>query len=251
MPKNSAILVEFFFLLKDYCILLIQMYCMYYVFTRNYKTMIANTDLIQQLERRYATKQFDTEKKIPEDDLNTLLESLRLSPSSFGLQGRWFVVVESSDLRAQLRPHSRDQAQVTDASHLIVLCRSLDMWEEQIQLFINKIAEIREIPADSLDGYKGMMNGFVEGMSDQEITHRLTKQVYLALWFLLSSCAHLQIDACPLEWFDSKKYDEILWLEQERLSSCVVVPVGYRHADDAHAALAKVRFDKQKVIIRK
>ena len=213
--------------------------------------MLTNTNLIQQLERRYATKQFDTEKKISEDNLNALLESLRLSPSSFGLQGRWFVVVESSDLRAQLRPHSWDQAQVTDASHLLVLCRTLDMGTEQIQTFINKIAEIREIPTDSLDGYKGMMNGFIGSMSEQEIADRLTNQVYLALWFLLSSCAHLQIDACPIEWFDSKKYDEILWLEQERLASCVVVALGYRHANDSHAALPKVRFDKQKVILRK
>ncbi len=213
--------------------------------------MKTQNKLISQLNRRYATKKFDTEKKISETDLNILLESLRLSPSSLWLQGRWFVVVESKDVRVKLKPYSRDQAQITDASHLIVLCRTLDMGTDRVYSYIQKIADVRWMTLDGLDWYKKMILGFLEGKSDEETADRLTKQVYISLWFLLSTSAQLGIDACPMEWFDPKKYDEILWLKEKTLTSCVVVAVWYRHPDDTYASLAKVRFDKRDMILMK
>ncbi len=207
--------------------------------------------VLNQLNRRYATKKFDTEKKIPEEQFDILLESLRMSPSSSWLQGRWFVVVENNETRKKLKPYSRDQDQITDASHLIVLCRTLDMTTDQVNAYLQSISDTRGVPLETLTWFKQMMLSFVEGKSDEEMAERLTKQVYIAQWFLLSTCAQMEIDACPMEWFDPKKYDEILELEKDGLTSCVVVPVWYRHADDHHAAFKKVRFDKEKVIFVK
>jgi nitroreductase len=96
-----------------------------------------------------------------------------------------------------------------------------------------------------------MMLSFLEGKSDEEIADRLTKQVYIALWVLLTTCAQLGIDACPMEWFDTKKYDEILWLEKDGLASCSLVAVWYRDAADPYASFAKVRADKEDVIFTK
>gem|GEM_PF-2053960 len=90
------------------------------------------------------------------------------------------MVVENTDLREQLKPYSRDQAQVTDASHLIVLCRRTDMGTDSINKFVAKTAEVRGIPLESLDEYKKLMLGFVEGKSDEEVAEWLTNQVYIA-----------------------------------------------------------------------
>ncbi|MEI8008861.1 MAG: nitroreductase family protein [bacterium] len=63
--------------------------------------------IIEALNRRYATKKFDTTKKLNQTDMDILLESLRLSPSSFGLQPRKFIHVTNSEIRAQLQNASR------------------------------------------------------------------------------------------------------------------------------------------------
>ncbi len=210
-----------------------------------------STELLNALNWRYATKSFDTEKKLDASQLDTLLESLRLSPSSFGLQGRGFVVVENPELRQQLLPYARNQAQVVDASHLIVLCRRTDVDTDFVNRYFEDIAHTRNMDISVLDGYKNMILGFIEGKSQDELKIWLTKQTYIAQGFLLSACALLGIDACPMEWFDSSKFDEILGLADHNLASCVVVPVGYRSADDKYAYAPKVRFAKEDLIVIK
>lgn len=210
-----------------------------------------STELLTALNWRYATKSFDKEKKLDASQLDTLLESLRLSPSSFGLQGRGFVVVENPALRQELLPHARNQAQVVDASHLIVLCRRTDVNEAFVEKYIADIAQTKGIDVRHLSGYKDMIMGAVTGRSEDDKNNWLAKQTYIAQWFLLSACAMLGIDACPMEWFNTTKFDEILGLADDNLASCVIVPVGFRSAEDSYANAPKVRFAKEELIVRK
>lgn len=210
-----------------------------------------STELLTALNWRYATKSFDKEKKLDASQLDTLLESLRFSPSSFGLQGRGFVVVENSELRQQLLPYARNQAQVVDASHLIVLCRRTDVDTDFVNRYFEDIAHTRGMDISALDGYKNMVLGFIEGKSQEDLAIWLSKQTYIAQGFLLSACAMLGIDACPMEGFDSSKFDEILGLSDHNLASCVIVPVGYRSSEDGYAHAPKVRFAKEDLIIIK
>lgn len=210
-----------------------------------------STELLTALNWRYATKSFDKEKKLDASQLDTLLESLRLSPSSFGLQGRGFVVVENPELRQQLLPYARNQWQIVDASHLIVLCRRTDVNTDFVNRHFEDIARTRGLELSTLDGYKNMILGFLEGKSQEDLAIWLSKQTYIAQGFLLSACAMLGIDACPMEWFDPKKFDEILGLADHNLASCVIVPVGYRSSEDGYAHAPKVRFSADQVIIRK
>ena len=76
--------------------------------------------LLEQLNKRYATKKFDATKKVGADDLSTLLEAIRLSASSYGLQAYKILVIENEEIRKQLRAASWDQSQITDASQLLV-----------------------------------------------------------------------------------------------------------------------------------
>lgn len=210
-----------------------------------------HTELLDVLHWRYATKTFDPNRKLEASQIETLWESLRLSPSSFWLQGWGFVIVENTDLRQQLLPYARNQSQVVDASHLFVLCRRTDVDTDFVEKLFQDMAQTRNLDISSLDGYKHMILWFLEGRSQEDLAVWLTKQVYIAQWFLLSACAMLGIDACPMEWFDTHKCDEILGLSNYNLASCVIVPVWYRSAEDKYAHAPKVRFPKSEVIITK
>jgi len=197
---------------------------------------------------RYATKKFDT-KRMPDETFNILLESLRLSASSYGLQGWKFVVVENKELRKQLVPHAWGQEQVVDASHLIVLARPTRFTKDDVQRFVQHISEVRNIPLESLEGYKQMMDNVFDKLDQEQIGIWLSKQIYLALGTLLTTAAFEGIDACPMEGFEPEKFDEILGLTERGLNSVVVCPVGYRHADDAYANLPKVRYSQEDVTL--
>ena len=205
--------------------------------------------MTNELNWRYATKKFDVSKKISTEDFAELLEVLRFSPSSFGLQPWKFVIVHDTDLRKTLRPHAWDQPQITDADTLIVFCALKNMDEDYVKRYVASIAKVRGVAKESLAGYEGMMIGSLKAKSTEAVNQWMRNQVYLALGFFLGECAHRRIDACPMEGFDAKKFDEILELPQQGLQSVVLCPVGYRASDDQYAHLKKVRFEQDEIFI--
>lgn len=209
-----------------------------------------NEQIIDALNYRYATKWFDTAMPVKQEDLNTILESLRLAPSSFGLEGRGFVVVEDKAKREELLAHTRWQRQVVDASHLLVLCRSTKDINVIIEEAISSTASTRFIPAEMLNPYKDMITWALASRSAEEIKSHLKNQVYIAAGFAMMTCAMLWIDSCPMEWFDSAKYDEVLWLADKWLASCLLLPIWYRAIDDKYATMTKVRKSSEEVIVR-
>ena len=161
----------------------------------------------------FQTKQFDTTKKIDDETIHALLESLRLSPSSFGLQPWKFLVITNQAVKESLKEHSWNQSQVADCSHLIVHCARKNMPNEYIAEYIQDIATTRSAPLEALDAYKQMMQGTVASRTPAEIAAWNARQVYITQGFLMLSAAMLGIDSCPMEGFSAAKYDEILKLE--------------------------------------
>jgi nitroreductase len=198
--------------------------------------------IIDDLNWRYATKVF-SDKKIPQKDLDELLEALRLAPSSFGVQPWKFIVVTDPKIREQLAEHSYGQRQVTDASYLIVLA-AVDVDESYIRKYVESMAKTRNVPIETLKDYEDMMLNSIMGRSSEERLNWAKRQIYIALGILHAACAAKRIDSCPMEGFDSKKYDEILGLKG--CTSVVLCPVGYR-GDDKYASQKKVRFPKEDV----
>ncbi len=208
------------------------------------------TDIIKQLNWRYATKAFDPNKKISEKDFDTLLEALRLSPSSMGLQPWRFVVVRDPALREQLKPAISNKGHVTDSSHLIALCVIKDINEAYLHQCLDFIMHERNLKPENMTAIKERYIGLLSAKSDAERKAWITAQVYIALGVILTTCAMMEIDACPVEGFDSKMADKILGLDKYGIESRVLVPVGYRLAEkDFLVGLKKVRYPKEQVII--
>jgi nitroreductase len=207
--------------------------------------------LLQSLQWRYATKQFDPTKKISEQTWNSLEEALILTPSSFGLQPWKFLVVTDMAVRQKLLAHSWNQPQVVDCSHHVVFAIQKDLGEKQIDEFLDSTASTRSVPRESLDGYRGMMVGnLVKGPRHAIINQWATNQAYIALGNFMTAAAVIGVDACPMEGIDASQYDEILGLTGTEFQTVVACAAGYRLETDKYAKLAKIRYPKSKLIQR-
>ncbi|MEL7244698.1 MAG: NAD(P)H-dependent oxidoreductase [Cyanobacteria bacterium J06573_2] len=212
-------------------------------------TKFAPQEVLKQLEWRYATKEFDPSKKIPEDVWKALEQSLVLSPSSFGLQPWKFFVVRNPEIRQQLVEHSWGQKQVLDASHLVVLAIKEGVNEKDVNTYLQRMSEVRNIPLQNLEGLANMVKGFLQRPADAfDKDAWSAKQVYIALGFLMFTAAMLEVDTCAMEGIDPGKYDEVLGLKDKEYSTAVVCPVGYRIPSDKYANMAKVRFKTEDVV---
>lgn len=212
--------------------------------------MFTNAEkLLQAQNWRYATKKFDAQKKIDDVTWNAIEDSLVLTPSSYGLQPWKFFIVQNMEKRTELMAASWKQAQVVDCSHMVVFVIKEKLDEEHIDQYLKSIVDTRGVDPASLEGLKKMMLGdLVKGARSQVITEWAARQAYIALGNLMTTCALLGVDACPMEGIDPKKYDQILGLEGSGWKTVVACPIGYRAADDKYSSMKKVRFSNSEVV---
>jgi len=205
--------------------------------------------IIESLSWRYATKKFDTNKKLSEKKIKTLKEAFNLTATSFGLQTISMLVISNEDLKKSLIEHAYNQKQVYEASHLLVICIQNDIKDKDVNDFFDNIKVIRNTPETILESYR---NYLLQSMRDKSVEERQQwsmNQAYIALGNLMTVCAVEGIDSCPMEGFNPEKYDEILNLKDKGLKSLLLLPVGYRAEDDMFATFKKVRKDINKTII--
>ena len=205
--------------------------------------------ILTTLEWRYATKKFDSNKKIPDDVWKALEQSLVLAPSSFGMQPWKFFIVRNEELRQQLVEYSFNQDKVATASHLVVFAIKKDIGTEDVPHYIDRVSEVRNVPKEKLEGLSNLIKGYLnEPPFPLEPDKWSAKQVYIALGFFLYSAALLGIDTCAMEGLIPAKYDEILGLSKQGYSAVVLCAAGYRAEDDDAASQAKVRYPTEEVI---
>lgn len=203
-------------------------------------------EITAALLTRYAVKTFDATKKINEKDLNTILESGRLSPSSIGLEPWKFFVVTNPEVRKKMLAASHDQTKVTDASHLIVITYRTDTGKLASEL-ISRIALIQGKTKEQLAGLQKMAEGAISRQEEPALQSWLKAQTYIPLGIMILTASLLGIDNCPMEGFDPKQINEILGLNEKNLSVATILALGYR-GEDPYAKLPKVRRTFDEVI---
>lgn len=202
---------------------------------------------LEALNERYAVKVFDSSKNVSAEDLHTILESGRLSPSSFGTEPWHFIVVENPDLRKQLRAVSFDQEKVTDAPHIIVICARTDVREAIPSELIARTASTQGVTEADLAGLRGMVEGSMLEKTDEELRSWAKAQTYLPLGIMIETAAMLGIDSGPMEGFDAVKVDDLLGLTKQHLTATTMLAIGYR-GDDPAAKRPKVRRSFEEVV---
>ena len=195
---------------------------------------------LSNLQWRFATKQFDLEKKVSEEDLATILDAIRFAPSSYGLQQFHVVVVTDVELRKKLRTSSYLQEKVTDASHLLVFCARNDI-NERANKYINVASGGKLTAKIQLQPIKLLIKGAWGDKPENARFEWAARQAYIALGFAMAACAELGVDSCPMEGFQSDKYDYVLGLPKH-MRSVVLLPIGYRKEEPEYP---KVRLPKE------
>ncbi len=198
-------------------------------------------DSIKNLEWRYAVKKFDSEKILSNDKIERLKKAFNLTATSYGLQPIRMVVVQNKELQEKLVASSYGQQQVSQASHVLIICIERVVDKEFIVKYFDRVKNIRNTSESIITPFEDALVSSFSKKDIKEVKDWATNQAYLALGNLLTVCAFEEIDSCPMEGFSPEAYDELLELDQYGLSSALVLPVGYRAQDDMFADMKKVR----------
>jgi len=207
------------------------------------------SDLLKTLEWRYATKKMDPARKVPQDKVDHILEAVRLTASSSGLQPYEVIVVTNPALREQIKPNAWNQAQITDCSHLLVFAAWDNYTAERINHAFDLVNAERGVKNEGWEAYRQqLLNSYPQRDAETNYQHA-ARQAYIGVGTALIAAAQEHVDSTPMEGFDPAKVDEILSLRARGLRSVVLLPLGYRATDgDWLVNLKKVRRPREQFI---
>jgi len=198
-------------------------------------------NIIEDLNWRYATKRY-INQEVPQAQIDTLLESIRLTATSLGLQPFEIYDIRSTNIREKMREAAYNQPQLTEASHVFVFAVWTQVTEEMVDQYLQFIADTRNREISQLAGFKKSIMGFLGDKSTEEIIKWSSNQAYIALGKAMVAAAQMRIDSTPMEGFNRDAVDELLGLRDKNLHAAVMLTVGYRDTEnDPLAGAQKVR----------
>ena len=208
------------------------------------------SDLIQTLQWRYATKKMNPAKVVPQDKLERILEAVRLTATSSGLQPYEVLVVTNKAVREQIKPVAWNQEQITDCSHLLVFAAWDNYTADRINMMFDLVNEQRGFKNEGWENYRQMvLKSYVP--RDPEVNYQhAARQAYIGVGTALIAAAAEQVDATPMEGFDTAALDAEFGLKAKGFSSQVIVALGHHADTDFNAKLPKSRLPAEAVFSR-
>jgi nitroreductase len=213
-------------------------------------------DLLEQLQWRYAVKLFDGSSHTSNEVIETLVAAAHLSPSAAGLQPYKLVLVQNRELLGRLAEHSmmnKDKINSADGLFVFAIYRQLNL--ETFSTHINQMIAQGLIPPVPESEFSIRYQRFMARLPrDEDLQAWAHKQAYLALGALLTSCAILGVDACPMEGFEAASYDELLGLAGlslagQALTSSVILAFGTRSPADPGQHKKKYRRSRDQFLV--
>ena len=209
---------------------------------------MTNKTLLEQLNWRYATKKMDPAKSVPQEKVDTIIEAIRLSPTSSGTQPFELLVVTNPALRNEICKVASNQSPITDGSHLLVFAA----WDNYTEARIDEVAKLNVEKRGDLpligQYYGNLKANYVPRDAEVNYAHA-ARQAYIALGIAMVAAAEQEVDCTPMEGFDPSKVDEILSLKERGLRSVVLLPLGYRDpTGDWLLNMAKVRKSRETMV---
>ncbi|WP_258875333.1 NAD(P)H-dependent oxidoreductase [Paenibacillus sp. VMFN-D1] len=192
-------------------------------------------EFLKTLNNRHATKEFDPEKKISDEDFQFILEAGRLSPSSGGNEPWKFVVVQSPEFRRELAPLASGAVrQLPSSSHFVLILAKKDLTYDSPYL-VKQQTKVLQIPEEIFNKMKPAYEQFYNDLhldTERALLDWASKSTYIALGNMLTAAAHIGIDSCPIEGFDLDGVNELLQkkglLGEDEYSISVMAAFGYR-----------------------
>lgn len=208
--------------------------------------------LIENLNWRHAVKAYDPTKKVSQEDLNTILESARLAPTSSGLQPFRIIVVENQELKEKMVAGALNPEVMRDSSHVLVFAAWDSYSNEKIDKVYDYHTDVRDLPRGRFGSYTDKIKEIYGAQTPEEHFAHTARQTYIALGIALAQAAELKIDSTPAEGFSNEVLDEVLGLKELGLKSVSLLYLGYRdEANDWLSTMKKVRIPMDEFIIKK
>ncbi len=177
--------------------------------------MMSVMDTLTAIRERRAIKHYDPDHKLSEDEIRTLMELTLQAPTAFNIQHWRFVVVRDPEIRKQIRAVAWDQAQVTDASLLVVLCANKDAWKESPEKYWT------QAPQAVQDFLVPAIGQYYEGR-EQVQRDECMRSCGIAGQTLMLAAKGMGYDSCPMDGFDFDKVAEIINLPENHLISFMI-----------------------------
>ena len=205
---------------------------------------ISKKEIINAFQFRHATKEFDATKKLSDDDINFILQTANLSPSSVGFEPWHFIVVQNQELRELLKPVAWGAPLKLDtASHFVLglsMKPSMTKWDSDY--ITHMMREVKQLPEDVEEMYSKFYREFQESDfnldTDKKLFDWASKQTYIALANMLTAAALVGIDSCPIEGFHQEKTEALLrekfGVDTEKYGLSYMAAFGYRKETPPH-----------------
>ncbi|RBN50767.1 nitroreductase family protein [Flavobacterium psychrolimnae] len=205
-------------------------------------------ELLDKLNWRYAAKAMNGEK-VAQEKIDNILEAAILAPTSSGLQPFEILVVTNQEIKEKIRAIGWNQSVITDCSHLLVFAAWDTYTAERINKVFDHTNDVRGFKNEGFENYRQMLlNTYPQKDAEVNFQHA-ARQAYIAFSMAIAAAAFEGVDSTPIEGFEPDALDEILDLRAKGLRSCVILPLGYRDAEnDWLANLAKVRKNKEDLV---
>jgi len=206
--------------------------------------------LLDDLKWRYATKKYDPTKKLAQADLDKIIEAARLAPTSSGLQQFRLIVIINQELKDKIVPIAKNQQIVADCSHLLVFVAWDKYTDERIDKQFNYITDERGLPRGRMSSYTDRLKKLYLNQTEKENFVHTARQAYIGFGLAIAQAAELKVDCTPMEGFNTDELDELLDLRSKGLRSVLLLPLGYRDAEnDWLEKMKKVRKPKEDFVI--
>ncbi len=200
------------------------------------------------LNQRYATKAMNGQI-VPQEKIDNILESIRLAPTSSGLQPFEVYVITDKEVKIKIREIAWNQSPVSDCSHLLVFAAWDNYTAERINHMFDLTNEIRGFKNEGWENYRQMLLDAYPKRDAKVNFEHAARQTYIALMSAIAQAAFEGVDSTPMEGFDPSALDEILELKKKGLRSTILLPLGYKDEEnDWLANLVKVRKPMQELV---
>lgn len=207
------------------------------------------------LTRRYATKKFDANQRLTDEQFQQIKLLLRLSPSSINSQPWHFVIADSEVGKARIAKgaegaYASNAPKIMDASHVVLFCAKTDISDDYLQKVTDQEDKDGRFPQAEAKAMALKVRGFYADLHRKEwddVACWTQKQVYLNIGNLLLGAGLIGVDAVPIEGVDLDALNQEFGLSAQGLTAVAIVALGFHAEDDFNAQLPKSRFDEQAV----
>lgn len=216
-------------------------------------------DIINAFQFRHACKEFDATRKISDEDFNFILETGRLSPSSFGFEPWKFIVVQNPALRERLKDGAWGAPLKLDTASHFVICLAMKspLMRYDSQYLKDFMRDVQKLDEETVKMKGGFFESFQKNDFDTADNERAlfdwsTKQTYIAMGNMMTAAALIGIDSCPIEGFNIQKTNAVLadefGIDTSKYGIAYMAAFGYRKIEPKHE---KTRRPMDQVVIWK